>query len=90
MKTFKDLEFKKHLAFKGGVHALIFFPNGYGASVVNGDGSYTSNNTQYELAVLKGNKDDWGLNYDTHITDDVLGYLSSEDVTEIMKKIQSL
>jgi hypothetical protein len=39
------------------------------------------------LAVLNNDGD---LTYDTPITNDVLGYLSKEDVTEILIKIQQL
>jgi len=41
--------------------------------------------TLMRIALLNG-----GLCYDTHITNDVMGYLTSEEVTEIMKQIQEL
>ena len=44
----------------------IMFPNGYGASIVKGEGSYGT-----ELAVITSE----GLCYDTEITDDVIGYI---------------
>lgn len=40
----------------------------------------------YEVAVMK----DGILCYDTPITDDVIGYVSKEGVTRIMKQIQEL
>jgi hypothetical protein len=96
MKTFKDLVFNPHLVGNG-KQAKIFFPNGYGVSVVRfkllsgfGYGSYTSNESEWELAVLEGTEKDWELTYDTPITDDVLGHLSEDGVTEIMAKVQSL
>jgi hypothetical protein len=87
MKTFKDLEFKPHSLHTEGVVSRIHFDNGYGASVVKHDYSYGGKNGLYELAVLSS---DGELTYDTPITNDVLGYLSKEDVTEILIKIQQL
>lgn len=95
MKTFNDLEFKGHRTGNG-KQALMFFPNGYGVSVVRfmigsiGYGSYTDNESEWELAVLKGTEEDWDLCYDTNITDDVIGHLTDDGVTDIMHKVQSL
>ena len=94
MKTFKDLDFQTH-PNANGLQATHFFPNGYGVSVVRFKaggiyGSYTNGESDWELAVLKGNKKKWSLTYNTPITEDVLGYLSEKDVTDTMKKIQSL
>lgn len=70
MKTFEDLDFTLPC---GSVlitrRARLNFDNGYGVSVIQGEGAYTSNKEEYELAVLK----DDGLCYDTNITDDVMG-----------------
>jgi hypothetical protein len=87
MKTFKDLEFKPHTLHTDGVVSRTFFENGYGASVVRHEYSYGGKNGLYELAVLDSSGD---LTYDTPITNDVLGYLSEQDVTEILIKIQQL
>lgn len=94
MKTFNDIEFKPH-SMGDGLHGKIFFDNGYGVSVVRfkiGErySSYTNNENEWELAVLFGNEKEWELTYDTPITNDVVGWLSSEDVSEIMKKVQGL
>jgi hypothetical protein len=87
MKTFKDLEFKPHPNNMGGVQAIERFENGYGASIVKTPFSYGGKDGLYELAVF-GN--DGHIAYDTPITNDVLGYLSEQDVTEILIKIQQL
>jgi len=87
MKTFKDLEFVPHAAGMGGVMSRIQFENGYGASVVKTDYTYGGDNGLYELAVLDSNG---SLTYATSVTDDVIGYLRPEDVTDVMAKIQQL
>ncbi len=86
MKTFKDLEFKELDSFYNGVQCIVNFKNGYGASIVKHDYSYGGKEGLYELAVLKSD----GIVYDTPITDDVLGYLTTNEVTEILIKIQQL
>ena len=87
MKTFKDLEFKEHPNHMGGVQARIQFDNGYGASVVKTPHTYGGDKGLYELAVLDSNG---SLTYATPITDDVIGYLRPEDVTDVLAKIQQL
>ena len=97
MKSFKDIEFKPY-RFGDGLHGLIFFDNGYGVSVGRYKSeiglpdflSYTSNEDEWELAVIKGKEDDWDLCYDTHITDDVIGHLSEGEVNWIMIQVQEL
>jgi hypothetical protein len=86
MKTFKDLEFIPHSA-GGGVISRLYFENGYGVSVVKTNYSYGGKDGLYELAVLS---EDGEITYNTGITDDVMGYLSPEDVTDVMSKIQAL
>jgi hypothetical protein len=86
MKTFKDLIFKEHPSVPFFMkQARMDFDNGYGISVVNGQSAYSSEGT-YEIAVMKGGQ----ITYDTHITNDVIGYLLPEEVTEVMKDIQEL
>ena len=87
MKTFKDLEFKEHPNHMGGVQARIQFDNGFGASVVKTPHTYGGDKGLYELAVLDSNG---SLTYATPITDDVIGYLRPEDVTDVLTKIQQL
>jgi len=96
MKTFKDLEFNPHKTGEG-LQAVMFFENGYGISVVRfkmpmgfGYGSYTDNENEWEIAVLFGDENDSHLTYNTPITDDVIGHLTDDEVTDIMKQIQEL
>ena len=96
MKSFKDIEFKPH-SFGEGVHGLLFFPNGYGVSVVRyknliskSFSSYTSNDSEWEVAIIYGNKKDWEISYNTHITNDVLGHLTEGEVDWVMIQVQEL
>ncbi len=87
MKTFKDLQFNPHPNKMGGVQAIERFENGYGASIVCTPYTYGGKEGLYELAVFDS---DGHITYDTPITNDVLGYLSEQDVTEVLIKIQQL
>ena len=60
--------------------------NGYGASVIRHRGSYGFERGLYELAVIK----DGDICYDTPITDDVLGYLTEDDVVDTVKRIAAM
>jgi hypothetical protein len=86
MKTFNDLEFKELDSFYEGIQARMVFENGYGASVVKHNFSYGGKDGLYELAVIKG--DD--ICYSTPITTDVEGYLSEDEVSDLLKRIQEL
>jgi hypothetical protein len=88
MKTFNDIVFKDNpMGSEFGILSRTMFDNGYGVSVVKSDYTYGGLNGLYELAVLDS---DGHVTYDTPITDDVIGYLSEEDVTKIMKQVQEL
>ena len=74
-----------------GVGLTVDFDNGYGASIVCHDMSYggpfvEGENNVYELAVLHNGH----LCYDTPITDDVLGWLTIEEINEALKEIEKL
>ncbi len=86
MKTFNDLEFKQDIQ-RGLNAAKIMFDNGYGASVIIGPHTYGGEDGLYELGVLGKDKK---LTYDTPVTDDVEGYLSETQVTDLLIKIQQL
>jgi hypothetical protein len=87
MKTFKDLEFIPHSTGMGGVMSRIVFDNGYGASIVCTPHTYGGDKGLYEIAVLNSGGE---ITYTTSITDDVIGYLRPQDVTDVMEKIQQL
>ena len=87
MKTFNDIIFKTNpMGADFGITSRTEFDNGYGISVVKSPYTYGGDKGLYELAVFK----DGEICYDTPITDDVIGYLRPEDVTDVMAKIQQL
>jgi hypothetical protein len=73
-----------------GVQYLTFYPNGYGASIVQHKYSYGGNIGLWELAVIKGTEEEWNICYTTPITNDVLGYLEEAEVDELLIKIEAL
>ena len=89
MKTFKDLEFEPlDSEFLVGKACRIQFDNGWGASVVSHTYSYGGKQGLYELAVLDSTGE---LHYDNPVADgDVKGYLSEEEVSDLLIQIQKL
>lgn len=84
-----------------GVQKIYRFDNGLGASVIrntyNGiPFSYGASEGLWELGVVKFNEDhvdenpSFSLTYETPITDDVLGYLTEEDVDRTLAEIEAL
>jgi hypothetical protein len=87
MKTFNDIVFKTNpMGADFGIVSRTEFDNGYEVSVVKSPYTYGGDKGLYELAIFK----DGEITYATPITDDVIGYLRPEDVTEVMAKIQQL
>ena len=66
-------------------HYYIFFPNGYGISVF-----YFDYYAALELAVLKGNKESFQLDYTTPITDDILRTDDIEEFIQILQDVSNL
>jgi hypothetical protein len=84
--TFQELKFQDH-TLVGRKQCIVQFPNGYGASIVQGEHTYGGKDGLYELAVFG---EDGHITYDTPITDDVLGYLTEQDVEDTLNKIKDL
>ena len=81
MAITKDAEFTDH-SNSYMQRIRIMFPNGYGASIIKGDGSYGT-----ELAVITAE----GLCYDTEITDDVIGNIENlEELNGYLERIKAL
>lgn len=87
---FCDLDFYPHGSFPDGIAARYFFPNGYGVSVVQFPGSYGYEEGLYEVAVLKGLEENWEICYDNHITDDVIGYQTVDNIDNLLSQVESL
>jgi hypothetical protein len=88
MKKFEDLEFiKLDDGFMKGVQCRMMFENGFGVSVVSHTYSYGGKDGLFEVAVLGK---DGNLTYDTPVTNDVVGYLNPDEVTEIIEQVQNL
>ena len=66
--------------------AVAVLPNGYSASIVCHEFSYGGSEGLYELAVLL----DGRICYTTPITEDVIGYMSEQDVLDTCKLIAEL
>lgn len=84
MKNFKELPSNQ---CNGGIQYIAKFDNGYGASIVKNQFSYGGGAGLWELAVLDHNG---SLTYDTPITNDVLGYLTEEEVNATLDQIEAL
>jgi len=84
--TFNDLKFLPPSYDPSGVHSIVYFDNKYGASIIKTNTSYGGKDGLYELAVTY----DGLISYDTPITDDVIGYLTEDKVTELLQKIEEL
>lgn len=86
METFDDLEFATSNDYLG-IKCEMFFDNGYGISVIQSPYSHGGDSGLYEIAVLGS---DGQLLYDTPVANDVVGYLTPQDVTNFMIEIQQL
>lgn len=78
-------------AYGCGIHYIFRFDNHYGASVIKHPGSYGHEEDLWELAVLWFISDDkWDIEYNTPITDDVIGYQNDEEIRNLLNKIKNL
>lgn len=87
---FNSLIFKEHPNHPEGIHAKIFFLNGYGASIVKTHSSYGGEDGLWELAVMKGTEGDNTVCYSSLITDDVIGHLTEHGVSRLLAHIKNL
>ncbi len=84
--TFNELNFKQH-PMGMGKQCIVQYSNGYGASIVQGPHTYGGPNGLYEIAVFGK---DGQITYDTSVTNDVLGYLSEQEVEKTLMDIKNL
>lgn len=75
-----------------GQQLYALYPNGYGASIIQGPYSYGGTAGLYEIAVLHGSAEigDGSLCYSTPVTSDVIGSLTAEAVVIELHKIAAL
>jgi hypothetical protein len=71
------------------VDIKLFFENGFGISIVRHGYSFGNllGEGLFEIAVLRGDKNDWDITYSTPITDDVVGYLNLTEVQHIVGRV---
>lgn len=85
---------RSHPSGLGGSQRIYRFPNGYGASVLDGPMFYTDGGTKLEVAVLHfaegAGDDEGGIDYTTPLTDDVLAQVPQNDLAETLVRIASL
>ena len=88
--TFSE-KFKQY-SRKGNIdgQTLYKFPNGFGASVVFHIGSYGYEQGLCEIAVICWLGEEWEITYSTSVTDDVIGYLDSEQRDRTLEDIFNL
>lgn len=84
LKTMAET-FKQKSLF-GGLQYTAYFKNGYGIDIVKHNGSYGREDDQWEIAVMK----DGDCCYTTPITDDVIGWLTSEEVMHYAMRVKML
>lgn len=85
--TFDDLEIESDervgpMAKK----ATIMFENGWGASITQSAKSYGGKSKLWQVALID---EDEEIRTDTHLTDDVWGWCDEDEVTRILKLIQT-
>lgn len=82
----KMAETFKQKSLFGGLQYTAYFKNGYGIDIVKHNGSYGREDDKWEIAVMK----DGDCCYTTPITDDVIGWLTSEEVMHYAMRVKML
>ncbi|HCW3301928.1 TPA: hypothetical protein OXE66_002036 [Listeria monocytogenes] len=85
IEEFKEYITKNKNALFFNEQVLYKFPNNYGASVVSGPYTYG-----LELAVIYFSNENWDIDYDTPITNDVLGHLDKKSLKQALEEIYNL
>ncbi len=87
-----DFGFKleQHKNHGGGVQGKMFFPNGYGVSVIRTPHSYGGVDLKWELAILFGDRESYDISYNSGLADDVIGWLTEKEVLEYVEKVKEL
>lgn len=89
-----DDHFKQYMIEKfedelKGIHYIFKFPNDYGASVIKGKYTYGCERDLWEMGLIFFNENgDWLITYERDFDDDVKGYLTDDNVNELLEKIK--
>lgn len=70
-----------------GWRIVVWFPNGYGASIIQTCFSYGNHEELWELAVMEKNH---GITYETPLGPAVLGSLNEEEIMTKLEEIAAL
>lgn len=74
-----------------GEQLLFRFENNYGASVIRGPYTYGGNAGLFELCVIEWHSNTkYELTYSTPVADDVIGWLTGDEVLAKLSEIQAL
>jgi hypothetical protein len=87
MKTFDDLVFKPHVLGGNRVQAKLDLENDIEVSVVGGDGLYGNGKTTFEVAAFYKTLNKFVPMPDG---DDVSGWNSKEEITELINYLENL
>ena len=96
MATFNDLIFIKHPVTKGWA-GKYDFKNGYKISVTCGETMYCTPKSNlpnpadydsFEVAILD-NKNEWATKNIIQSEDDVVGWISREEISELMARVET-
>ena len=82
---FKNLEFITR-PYDDAYVAIHTCPNGYGFAICMGKAFYSSPKTPYEFRVTLAGK----TYYDTHITNDVIGWQTKKQIKKLIKLVEAL
>jgi hypothetical protein len=92
IEKFDDLVFAPHRnRMVGSVQAMHEFPNGITISVVGGQSLYGDGINSFEVGAWRTNSkgwEDYWIRLSEH--DDVVGWQSKEDVTELIQKVKNM
>lgn len=90
-KGFEKYLIERHDDFIGR-HYVFKFKNNYGASVIKGIDTYGGPQDLWELAVIRFSDDghSYYLDYNTKITDEVVGYQTDKMIRKLLRRIKWL
>ena len=76
--------------FPGGYQCVLAFGDHHNLSIISGEGAYGGDQGLYEIAVIINGEFASLPGINDHVEDDVLGYLTADEVGAIIKKMYLL